>query len=574
MEMKFSQAQKRIIKSRPNGIKIIKGESGCGKTYAAVNRAFNLAQSYCAEKNDEVLIITKNEKSLRNIEDIYKNIADNTIIQKSFFDEDNKRRIEIKDINSIIFSYFSRYKKSHKAYYDIAANNVCEEIMKEAVKSIKEEKSRRYRNVKFLKCHYIDFFMDEIRWIKECGFTAEEDYLNADRTSRHNTLYGKEEKTIRMKKNSKARECVFLVMNEYDSIMKKENLAHISDAALYAAMECRKKKTKKYTHIIVDNVQEFSRTELSIIDMLYDEKNYSSMTFVLDTDKLEEAGGWLNKKRKFSSLGYDIKGKSVTLKENFEQAGNVDVSNKTEDRRKLHISDQSVLEKRKHTRRKNRKLEVNEEKESLYYPYSLLTFDFSDTDSYYTDHKKNNESDEKLSNCDGENHMEFESVKYIDLNRNVCHEFICDFYESGDIYTSDDNFKEKAEDVVNIPVFNEIAAGSPILMNDEVEYTCKMPREWVRSTKDLFILKIKGDSMVNKNINDGDHVVINKSKYPSSNDVVAVEIDGEATLKTFKTKGKQIILKPENDKYEPIVLKGDVPCSILGVAVGILKNFG
>ena len=79
--------------------------------------------------------------------------------------------------------------------------------------------------------------------------------------------------------------------------------------------------------------------------------------------------------------------------------------------------------------------------------------------------------------------------------------------------------------------------------------------------------------MVKKNINDGDHVVINKSKYPSANDVVAVEIDGEATLKTFKTKGKQVILKPENDKYEPIVLKGDVPFSILGVAVGILKNF-
>ena len=166
-----------------------------------------------------------------------------------------------------------------------------------------------------------------------------------------------------------------------------------------------------------------------------------------------------------------------------------------------------------------------------------------------------------------------ETIKYIDLNRNVCHEFITDFYECGEVYTSDDNFKNRVEEVVTIPVFNEIAAGSPILMNDEVEYSCNIPKSWIRGSRDLFILKIKGDSMVMKNINDGDHVLINKNKYPCANDVVAVEIEGEATLKTFKTKGKYVILKPENDKYDPIILNGEQEYSILGVAVGILKNF-
>lgn len=570
--MEFSQAQKRIIKSRPNGIKIIKGESGCGKTYVAVNRAFSLAQSYCVEKNDNILIISKNENSLRSIAHIYKKTAEKTIIQKSFFDEDNKSRIAINDINSIIDSYFSSYKKLHKAHYEIADYKKCEDVMMAALKNIKQEESKKYRNIRFLNSDYLQFFMDEIRWIKECGFTAEEDYFQADRSSRHNISYGKDEKIIRMKKNSRARECVFQVMKEYDKMMKKQNLVDAGDSALYAAVQCRKNNNQKYTHIIVDNIEEFSRTELAIIDMLYNEKNYSSMTFVLNTDKLEEAGGWINKKRKFSSLGYNVRGKSVTLKENFADTINQETADNSENNGmgKLYDEEKIEYENRKCTRRKSK---AKADKESIYYPYSLLSFDFTDIDSHYTDDKKNNESDYIQNNGHGENEMEFESVKYIDLSRNVCHEFICDFYESGDIYTSDDNFKEKAEDVVNIPVFNEIAAGSPILMNDEIEYTCKMPREWVRSSKDLFILKIKGDSMVKKNINDGDHVVINKSKYPSANDVVAVEIDGEATLKTFKTKGKQVILKPENDKYEPIVLKGDVPFSILGVAVGILKNF-
>ena len=570
--MEFSQAQKRIIKSRPNGIKIIKGESGCGKTYVAVNRAFSLAQSYCVEKNDNILIISKNENSLRSIAHIYKKTAEKTIIQKSFFDEDNKSRIAINDINSIIDSYFSSYKKLHKAHYEIADYKKCEDVMMAALKNIKQEESKKYRNIRFLNSDYLQFFMDEIRWIKECGFTAEEDYFQADRSSRHNIYYGKDENIIRMKKNSRARECVFQVMKEYDKIMKKQNLVDAGDSALYAAVQCRKNNNQKYTHIIVDNIEEFSRTELAIIDMLYNEKNYSSMTFVLNTDKLEEAGGWINKKRKFSQLGYNVRGKSVTLKENFAYTINQETEDNSENNGigKLYDEEKIEYENRKCTRRKSK---AKADKESIYYPYSLLSFDFTDIYSHYTDDKKNNESDYIQNNGNGENEMEFESVKYIDLSRNVCHEFICDFYESGDIYTSDDNFKEKAENVVNIPVFNEIAAGSPILMNDEIEYTCKMPREWVRSSKDLFILKIKGDSMVKKNINDGDHVVINKSKYPSANDVVAVEIDGEATLKTFKTKGKQVILKPENDKYEPIVLKGDVPFSILGVAVGILKNF-
>ena len=78
--------------------------------------------------------------------------------------------------------------------------------------------------------------------------------------------------------------------------------------------------------------------------------------------------------------------------------------------------------------------------------------------------------------------------------------------------------------------------------------------------------------MVNKNINDGDHVVINKQKYPQAKDIVAVEIEGEATLKTFSIKGREVILSPENDAYEPIILDGNKQFSILGVAVGLIKG--
>ena len=85
------------------------------------------------------------------------------------------------------------------------------------------------------------------------------------------------------------------------------------------------------------------------------------------------------------------------------------------------------------------------------------------------------------------------------------------------------------------------------------------------------MLKIKGDSMVNKNINDGDYVVVNKQNTANIGDIVAVDIDGEATLKTFKTKYGRIALTPENDSYEPIIIE-DQQFYILGVAIGVVKN--
>ena len=76
--------------------------------------------------------------------------------------------------------------------------------------------------------------------------------------------------------------------------------------------------------------------------------------------------------------------------------------------------------------------------------------------------------------------------------------------------------------------------------------------------------------MINKNINDGDYVVINKQNSADIGEIVAVDIEGNCTLKTYKTIGGKILLMPENDDYEPIMLEED-QCSILGVAIGLIK---
>jgi len=162
-------------------------------------------------------------------------------------------------------------------------------------------------------------------------------------------------------------------------------------------------------------------------------------------------------------------------------------------------------------------------------------------------------------------------VEYINLKWNTSHKFIKDTTAKSDIYIKENGREIRINDIKEIPVYNEIAAGTPILINDLLEEKFCLPNEWVGSSDDLFMLKIKGESMINKNINDGDYVLINKQRSADIGDIVAVDIDGNATLKTYKTLGGKILLMPENNEYEPIILEEN-QFSIIGVAVGLIKN--
>ncbi len=111
----------------------------------------------------------------------------------------------------------------------------------------------------------------------------------------------------------------------------------------------------------------------------------------------------------------------------------------------------------------------------------------------------------------------------------------------------------------------------PIYINDEIEGSFYLPSWIVKSSKDTFMLKINGDSMINANIHDSDLVVIKKQDAIYNGEIVAVDIDGYATIKRINIDGKYAILSPENDKYKPIVMPID-DIRIIGIAVGILKN--
>ncbi|WP_180375388.1 transcriptional repressor LexA [Clostridium thermarum] len=118
---------------------------------------------------------------------------------------------------------------------------------------------------------------------------------------------------------------------------------------------------------------------------------------------------------------------------------------------------------------------------------------------------------------------------------------------------------------------NSIAAGNPNLINSEVEEEFYIPQRWLSPTGNFYMVKVKGDSMINANIHDGDIVVIKQQCVANNYDIVAVHLDGNATLKRFVRMGSTILLMPENPAYEPIpVNEGQM--EVLGVAVGVVKQ--
>ncbi len=123
---------------------------------------------------------------------------------------------------------------------------------------------------------------------------------------------------------------------------------------------------------------------------------------------------------------------------------------------------------------------------------------------------------------------------------------------------------------VRIPILGNVAAGIPITAIQNNEDCFSLPSEFVRS-RELFMLKVKGDSMINAAILDGDLIIVNHQQSANNGDIVVALVNNceEATVKTFYKENGYIRLQPENDTMEPIIVN---ECSILGKVVGVFRE--
>ena len=131
----------------------------------------------------------------------------------------------------------------------------------------------------------------------------------------------------------------------------------------------------------------------------------------------------------------------------------------------------------------------------------------------------------------------------------------------------DDNFQMVRTEMVSLPVVGQVAAGTPILAEENIDSYFPVPAELVPQGES-FVLKVKGDSMINVGIFSGDQIFVNACNTAHNGDTVGALIDDSATVKTFYKEDGHIRLQPENDTMDPIIVDD---CQILGKVFGVFR---
>jgi SOS regulatory protein LexA len=495
--MQLDTAQNRIIKSKPVKVSFLKGGSNTGKTTTAVYRTLFLKNNYCLYDDDKILLIAKDSTNRDYIRDMYNKLEDGTKQDYRTLFSNNIDRVEVFTLWDIINRYYFEYTNSNKSWFKIIHERSEKLVL---VESCIKELRRKYGSIKILDSKYLSFLMEEIEWIKACGYRDISIYQQADRIGRKAK---KGEGPARLLKSSKEREIIYKLFEAYNTELENNDLIDCEDISYLALKQAVNTLKGRFTHIIIDESQELSKTQLDFVKALLENKSYTSVMYIVNKSKQDNSKSWFIKGRKQNSMDINSKVKNYILKAVYEAS---------EEGAPVEISHNKV-----------------------------------------------------------DNSME--SFEYMDLRHHRRFEFKRDSGINSEVILGQGSEEEvlKEEELRKLPVYSDIAAGEPIMMSNELEAEFFLPDYWIKGVKDCFMLKVKGDSMIGANIFDGDYVVLRKQHTAQNGDIVAVDLEGSATLKRLSLKKNIPVLMPENDKYDPIFLH-DRQATVLGIALGVIKN--
>ncbi len=122
-----------------------------------------------------------------------------------------------------------------------------------------------------------------------------------------------------------------------------------------------------------------------------------------------------------------------------------------------------------------------------------------------------------------------------------------------------------------IPIVGRVAAGSPILAEQNIEGTVIIDPAFIKKSEDAFALKVRGDSMINAGIFEGDLVIVSPDNKGKNGDIIVAMLDDEVTVKSYKIENNSITLIPENDNYRPMPVKDKNSFSVIGKVKGVIR---
>lgn len=307
--MRLNMEQRRIVELEPGGHMLVKGVAGSGKTTVSIRRVPFLLNHYCHEEDDKVLLVTFNRTLLNYIKYQYNRIENEEEYQVDFFNRPNSG-VKITTIDSLMHEYFIDYQRKTNKELRLADRAKERTAIIQAINNI----SDKYPSIKLLSPKNCYFLLDEIGWIKACNIDDIDTYQDIDRIGRANGGSGTPQK---LTKNSPLRAAIFDLMVEYDKLLERENIVDFKTMNLLALSQAFQNPREKYTHIIIDESQDLTKVQLEFLKTVYQEKRHSSIMFVADNTQSIYSHSWLGKGRPYSSIGYDMSGRSRTLSKNY-----------------------------------------------------------------------------------------------------------------------------------------------------------------------------------------------------------------------------------------------------------------
>ncbi len=139
-----------------------------------------------------------------------------------------------------------------------------------------------------------------------------------------------------------------------------------------------------------------------------------------------------------------------------------------------------------------------------------------------------------------------------------------------ELLTPADSFYINHKNTYNVPIIGEVTAGKPILAEENIEGYFPLPLEFFPNSEGNFMLRIKGDSMINAGMFGGDYILVRQQRDAQNGDIVVALMDDEATVKRFFRENGKVRLQPENENYDPVYLDDLV---ILGKVIGLFRKF-
>ena len=140
------------------------------------------------------------------------------------------------------------------------------------------------------------------------------------------------------------------------------------------------------------------------------------------------------------------------------------------------------------------------------------------------------------------------------------------------ISNGNDSQEPAANNTIEIPIVGRVAAGQPILAVQNLEGTVTIDRDFLACRSDVFALRVKGDSMINAGIFDGDLIFARQQKSAEQGEIVVAQIDNEATVKYYHPSSDHIELRAANPKYRPIIVNNRKDFSIAGRVIGVMRR--